>query len=221
MKIVIKIGGSVSVGENGPNFSYFKKLLQVLKRLKSRHQLIIVIGGGKLTRSYGKAIENFPLSNKEKECIFIQLIKANVGFLSAALKITPIFSLNKIKPNTTGVIGGIAPGRSTDANGAIAAKKIHADLFIKLTDVDGVYDKDPKKFRNAKLLRNIKFPDMKKLAVKGNPNKYGVLDGLAVKALSQGRIRTVIINGKNPKNIEKVLRGQKLGTTIQPQDSIV
>lgn len=214
MKIVIKIGGSVSIGENGPNYSYFRQLLPVLNRLKKHHQLIVVIGGGRLTRSYGKTIENFNLVDREKEEIFIQLIKANVSFLAGLLKIRPIFSLGSVGQNTTGVIGGIAPGRSTDANGAMAAKKIRADLFIKLTDVDGVYNRDPKKFRNARKLNDIRFSDMKKLAVKGSPNKYGVLDKLATKTLSQGRIKTIIINGKDPRNIEKALRGEKIGTTI-------
>ena len=215
MKIVLKIGGSVSIGQNGPNFPYFNKLLPVLSRLKKHHQMIIVIGGGRLTRSYAKSIEKSSLTNEEKEEIFIELIKANVRFLSSALKMKPILFLDDIKSKTSGVIGGIAPGRSTDANGALAASKIKADLFIKLTDVDGVYDKDPKKFHDAKLLRNIIFSDMKKLAVKGSPNKYGVLDRLAIKTLSKSKIKTVILNGKNPSNLERALRGENVGTVIR------
>ena len=214
MKIVVKIGGSVSIGESGPNFFYFNKLLPVLSRLKKRHQLIIVIGGGRVTRNYAKSIEKFHLTNREKEEIFIELIKANVRFLSSARKMKPIFSLDKIKSGTNGVIGGIAPGRSTDANGALAASKIKADLFIKLTDVDGVYDKDPKKFRDAKLLRNIRFSGMRKLAVKGSPNKYGVLDKLAIRTLSKASVKTIILNGNNPVNLEKVVGGEKIGTII-------
>jgi len=49
---------------------------------------------------------------------------------------------------------------------------------------------------------------------KGKPNKYGVLDRLAVETLSAGRIRTVIINGKSPKNLLKVLEEKKIGTII-------
>ena len=214
MRIVIKIGGSVSITDKGPDKNYFKKLLPVLKRLKKHHQMIVVVGGGGLTRSYGRSIENFPLSNREKEEIFIELIKSNVRFLAGMLKMRPIFSLGEIGRSTSGVIGGIAPGRSTDANGALAAKKIRADLFIKLTDVDGVYDKDPNKFKGARKLNKLRFSDMKKLAVKGAPNKYGVLDRLAIQSLSRARIRAIIVNGKNPGNIEKAIRGEKIGTTI-------
>lgn len=216
MKIVIKIGGSVSIGGTGPNKNYFKRLLPILSRIKKHHQTIIVIGGGGLTRGYGRSIESFSILDRKKEEIFIELIRANVLFLADMLKMQPIFSLDSIKPGTSGVVGGIAPGRSTDANGAIAAGKIKADLFVKLTDVNGVYDKDPKKFKHAKLLSEIKFADMKKLAVKGAPNKYGVLDGLAIKALLRGKIRTIIINGKDPINIERAVLGEKIGTVIVP-----
>src|SRR3990167_2334639 len=162
MKIVVKIGGSVSISEKGPNFSYFSRLLPILREIKKKNQLIVVIGGGKLTRSYAKSIEKFSLRDEEREVIYLELIKANVRFLSTILKMKPLFSLEKIGKNTNGVIGGIEPGRSTDANGAIAARKIKADLFIKMTNVDGVYDKDPNKFKDAKKIDQIHFSDLAK-----------------------------------------------------------
>ena len=181
MKIVLKIGGSVSIRENGPDFSYFSRLLPVLRRIKRGNQIIVVIGGGRLTRAYGKSIEKFSLPDEEKEKIFIELISANVRFLAATLKMRPILSLDEIKPGTSGVIGGMVPGRSTDANAAIAARKIHADLFVKMTNVDGVYDKDPNRFRDAKLIREMPFAALKKMSMKGKPNNYGVLDSMAIK----------------------------------------
>ena len=214
MKIVVKIGGSVSIGEKGPDFSYFSRLLPVLEGIKRKNQLIIVIGGGKLTRAYGKSIEKFGLARNEKEEIFIKLIEANVRFLSAMLKMKPIFSLDEIRPNTSGVIGGIVPGRSTDANGAIAAKRIGADVFIKMTNVDGIYTKDPKKSSSARKLDKITFAGMKKLAVKGSPNKYGVLDRTAVQALSSAKIKTIVLDGKEPKNILKTLKSSAISTLI-------
>lgn len=215
MKIVIKIGGSVSIGENGPDFSFFSRLIPVIRKTKAKNQLIVVIGGGKLTRSYGKSIGKFKIKNAEKEKIFIELIKANVRFVSAVTGLKPIFSLEEIKPKTSGVIGGIKPGRSTDANGAIAAKRIGADLFIKLTDVDGIFTSDPKSSKNARKLDKISFKELKALAVRGSPNRYGVLDKTAIQSLSSGKIRTVIINGKEPENILRVLKGEKIGTVIE------
>lgn len=215
MKIVIKIGGSVSIKETGPDFSYFRRLIPVLKKLKKKNQLIVVIGGGRLTRAYGKSIEGFGLKDREKEAVFIKLISSNVEFLAALLKMRQIFSLNEIRPNTSGVIGGIVPGRSTDANGAIAAKRIGADIFIKLTDVDGVYTSDPKKTREPRKLDSITFRDMKKMAVKGRPNSYGVLDKAAIQTLASAKIKTIILNGKEPRNALKALKGSRIGTVIE------
>jgi len=83
-----------------------------------------------------------------------------------------------------------------------------------MTNVNGVYNKDPNKFKDAKKIDEMQFFELAKLAPKGKPNKYGVLDKLAVETLSAGRIRTIIINGKNPKNLLKVLEGKKIGTII-------
>ena len=215
MKIVVKIGGSVSIGKTGPKFAYFSRLIPVLRELNKRNQMIVVIGGGGLTRNYGKSIQKFSLSNEEREEIFIQLLKANVLFVSSLLGMKSIFSLEEVMPNTSGVIGGIAPGRSTDANGAIAAKRINADLYIKLTNVDGVYDRDPNRYSGARKLDRLRYEDMKKLAVKGKPNSYGVLDRMAVETLASSGIRTVIINGKNPGDVLKVIGGKKIGTIIE------
>ena len=71
MKIIVKIGGSVSIGSNGPDFSYFSKLLPVLRSLKKDNTLVIAIGGGQLTRQYAKSIEKFGITNTEKEKIFL------------------------------------------------------------------------------------------------------------------------------------------------------
>ncbi len=215
MKIVIKLGGSVCIGEAGPDFSYFAKLIPVINEIKSKNQLIISIGGGHLTRSYGKSIERSPLSNDEKEKIFIQLIRANVLFVSSLFKLAPLATVDDIKNNSSGVIGGIVPGRSTDANAALAAQKIDADLFIKLTDVDGIYDKDPKKFRNAKKIDRMSFADLRKFSMPGKPNSYGILDATAIGTLSRAKIKTVVINGKDPALILDVLKGKSIGTTIE------
>jgi uridylate kinase len=214
MKIVIKLGGSISIGRAGPNYSYFSKLIPVINSLKKKNQIIIAVGGGQLTRAYGKSIEKFGLDNDEKEKIFIQLIKANVLFASAVLKMNFIQSLNDIKETTSGIIGGVEPGRSTDANAALAARKINADIFIKLTDVDGIYTRDPKKFRGAKKIGSMMFNELRKFSTPGRPNSYGILDSMAIKTLSASRIKTVVMNGKKPKSILAVLQGKPIGTVV-------
>lgn len=218
MKLVIRIGGSLSIGKDGPKVNYFKKLLPILKGLDRSNQLIVSIGGGKFIRKYYSAIKSLGLTNEQMEWVAIDILKVNVRFLSFLLGKKPIYTLKELTPKSSGVIGGIQPGRSTDANAAYAASVIKADLLIKLTDVDGLYDKDPKKFGNAKLLDRIPFNELKKCLKKyagsGEPGKYGVLDNLAVETIVKKRVRTVIMNGSNPKDILKAVKGKKIGTLI-------
>jgi len=46
--------------------------------------------------------------------------------------------------------GGLHPGQSTNGTAALIAEKVHAEQFLNATDVDGVYDRDPNKFKKAK-----------------------------------------------------------------------
>lgn len=214
MKLVIKIGGSLSIGEDGPKLDYFKKLIPVLKRVDKEHQMILSIGGGKFIRKYYSAIEKLGLSHDEMEWIAIELLRVNVRFLAFLLGKKPVYALEELNERSSGVIGGIRPGRSTDANAAYAASVIKADYFIKLTDVNGLYDKDPKKHSDAKHLEHIGFKELEKYGQEGRPGSYGVLDKLAVETIVRHQIKTIIMNGSEPKNILRAVKGEKIGTFI-------
>jgi uridylate kinase len=213
MKVVIKIGGSMVFDENGPKMSYLKNIVPIIKNLKKKNQVIISIGGGKYGRKYIKNLKGF-LPNDKIEWVFIDLLKANARLLGYLLNMKPIFSLKDIKSNTSGVISGIVPGRSTDANALLCAQKIKADIFIKLTDIDGIYTKDPDKYKDAKKLEKIKFDDIEKYKTKTSPGSYGILDPTAMKIIKNNRITSYVISGNDPKNILKVMKGENVGTKI-------
>ncbi len=214
MRLVIKIGGSISIDENGPRLEYFKKLMPVIKRLGREHQLILSIGGGRFIRKYYSAIEKLGLTHEQMEWIAVELLRVNVRFLAFLLDKKPIYTLEELNEDSSGVIGGIKPGRSTDANAAYAASVIKADYFIKLTDVDGIYNKDPKKHKDAKMLDFISFKDAIKYAQQGKPGSYGVMDKLALETIIKHRIKTIIINGKEPEILLRVVNGDEIGTLI-------
>jgi len=214
MKLVIKIGGSLAFTDFGPNKNYLIKLIPVLRRIGKENQLIVGIGGGQFIRKYLKNVKNFVLTNEEIEWIFVDLLKTNVRLFSFLLNKKPIFDLGKITRKTSGVVGGIAPGRSTDANAALCAEKIKADLFIKLTNVAGIYDKDPDHHKDAKKIDKISFGKLKKFNTKGMPCSYGILDKMAINVITRSKIKTIVMDGKNPKDIFKGLKGKKIGTMI-------
>ncbi len=214
LRLVVKIGGSLSIGNNGPKKLYFKKLLPVLRKIAKTHQIIVVIGGGRFIRNYYRSVRKLGLSHKQMEWIAIELLRVNVRFLAFLLNKKPIYSLKHLKRNSDGVIGGIVPGRSTDANAAIAAKIINAHMLIKLTNVDGIYTKDPLLFRDAKKIHKIRFSELKKYTRSGKPGSYGVLDKMAAGIIKRYKIKTVIMSGKNPNDLLKLLNGKKMGTII-------
>src|SRR3990170_3117441 len=93
LRLVVKIGGSLSIGEDGPNKEYFKKLVPVLRKISRNHQLIVVIGGGRFIRNYYRSIRKLGLSYEEMEWIAIELLRVNVRFLAFLLNKEPIYSL--------------------------------------------------------------------------------------------------------------------------------
>jgi len=210
MKIVVKVGGSLVFSDNGADAKYLGKLIPVLESVKNKHQLIVSIGGGRYLRNYMRYIS---MNDKDREEIYIQLLYANVLLLSKMLKMKPLRTIDEIDEKTTGVIGGIAPGRSTDANAAIAASIIKADMLVKMTNVDGIYDKDPKKYKDTKLFTKIKFSELKPKERTG-PVDYGVLDPLCIETIKKHKIKSFVISGENPENLLKAIKGQQLGTLI-------
>ncbi|MBI4162284.1 MAG: hypothetical protein HY513_01260 [Candidatus Aenigmarchaeota archaeon] len=216
MKFVIKVGGSLVFPEGGADHNYLKRLIPVLSEINENHQLIIAIGGGKYLRNYMKNMHEdseISISNMEREEIYIQLLHANVLLFSKLLKMKPIRKIEEVGAETSGIIGGIVPGRNTDANAAICAAKIKADLFIKITNVDGIYDKDPNKFNDARMMNIIMFSDLKSNE-KVAPVDYGVLDPISVETIKENKIKTVLMNGSEPENLLKIIEGEKIGTLI-------
>ena len=215
MKLAIKIGGSMAIGEHGFKPEYIDKLIPVINKVKQKtEKFILGIGGGKFVRNYYTSIRKF-LSEDQMEWLGIDLLKANARFLAYVFNGKPVFDMGNIPDSNVLVIAGIEPGRSTDANTALLAEKFHADIFIILTDVDGIYDKDPDKYSDAVLFDKIKFDELEKfIQKKTGPGDYGVIDPLALKVIKRSKVHTFTINGNKPENILKILQGKKIGTEI-------
>src|SRR4051812_21124500 len=103
------------------------------------------------------------------------------------------------------------PYFTTDTCAALRATEIEADVLLKATKVDGIYDSDPKKNKNAKLYHNISYPEVFEKQLK-------VMDLTAITLCMERKIPLVVFNLKTQGNIVRVLRGDKVGTKIVPQD---
>ena len=108
------------------------------------------------------------------------------------------------------VMGGLRPGITTDTVATLLAEKIHAQLLLKGSDQNGVYNKDPRKNTDAVKLDYLSFDDLAKV-FEQNEHKAGIhqiIDPEAVKVLKRSHIKTVVVSGFEPQNICWLLRAK-------------
>ncbi len=113
------------------------------------------------------------------------------------------------------VTGGLHPGQSTNGTAALIAEKVQAEQFLNATDVDGVYDMDPNKFKKAKKFKRIELKNLKSMLVHKDSiaGGYDLMDILALKIIERSKIKTIILKA-DPKIIEKAIKGGDVGTKI-------
>ncbi|MFX0028964.1 MAG: UMP kinase [Candidatus Hermodarchaeota archaeon] len=232
--IVIKIGGSLLFTQNNEiNSGKITELCNVLKSRKNLGKLVIICGGGLLARDFIKNIRLFNGSEALCDTFGIEISQINARLLISCfqdyaypqvpksieeLSIALLF--NKII-----VMGGLQPGQSTTSVALEVAEFIQADKLIILTDVDGIYDKDPKKFSNAKLLKKINYDHLQKLILlatednQASAGEYRIFDAVSLQILKRSEISVMIMSGTNLNNLSKFLDGEKdiIGTEISKE----
>lgn len=222
MKIVIAIGGSILLKEY--DYQKFQEYSEILKSLSNEHELFVVVGGGKPARDYISVIRD--LNGGEAQCddIGIEVTRINAKLLLTALgdyayQRVPHNFQEALEFSASGkiiVMGGTEPAHSTDAVSAILAEYIHADKLINLTSVDGMYNKDPNKYEDAELIKEITASEMMGF-ISGKDTKAGTyefFDMTAIQMIKRSSIETVIANGYTPENLTKVINGEDIGTKI-------
>jgi uridylate kinase len=219
--IVISIGGSVILSEEA-DVSFLRKLASLLKKISKQYKIFIIVGGGKIARDYIKLGRELDFDEKTLDSIGIDITRVN-----AALFANIINESNKKIPCSTDeaeamdnpivVMGGTTPGHSTDMVGAELAEKVGADLFIIATNVDGIYDKDPNKYDDAKQLEKVKIDDLIKNYGTSweSAGKNMVIDGPALEIMKRAKLLTYVVNGKRLDQLENAITGRSFdGTKI-------
>lgn len=220
-EIVVSIGGSVVLSKEA-NTSLLQKLANLFQKISRDSKLYIIVGGGNVARTYIKLGRDLNFDEDTLDLIGIDITRVNARILTNLLK-----ESNKVIPHSTDeaiknqnqivVMGGTTPGHSTDMVGAELSEKISADLFIIATNVNGVYDKDPNKYPDAKQLKQVSIDQL--VSEHGtdweSAGKNTVIDGPALKIIKDSKISTVVVNGKRLDQLEKALSGKSFdGTKI-------
>lgn len=207
-KIVISLGGSLVVPDE-IDVSFlkdFKKL--IVSETKKGKNFKIITGGGKICRRYQDAAKQIASpSADDLDMLGIRALNLNKELIRILFK-----DCDRVE-----IFGAEKPGNSTDTGAVLLAKNNNSEKVINLSNIDYVYDSDPKINPNAKKIEKISWAEYRKLIPKDwNPGLNTPFDPIASKMAEKEGIEVVIMNGKPIDNLAKYLNGEKfLGTVIK------
>lgn len=222
--IVLSLGGSLIIPKN-INIKFLNEFKRVIRKNLKKFKFIIVCGGGSIAREYISVLRSSGINERLQSYAGISATRTNARFMSY------FFNFNQEKgiPEKTSqaksylkkedivFCGALEYKReqTSDATAAGLAKELNT-VFVNLTVVDGLYDKDPK-LKGAKLISKISWKDFYQMSnkIKYKPGQHFILDQTASKTIMQNKILTYIL-GSNMKNFDNFLNGKNFrGTRIE------
>jgi uridylate kinase len=222
--IVISLGGSLIVPDR-VDAEYVKNFVSLVKE-KTGHgiRFAIVTGGGKIAREYRDALANLGVNDAATlDWMGIvatrynaELLRYSFGELAEpAIFLDPTSLMLSDKPILVG--GGWKPGHSSDGSAVALAKTLGAKKLINLSNIDYVYDADPKKNPDAKKLEKISWNEYLKLVPKDwDPGLNSPFDPVASRLAQEAGIEVVIMNGANLAELSNYIEAQPfIGTVIK------
>ena len=223
---VIKVGGSLLFDEGGElRLEYIRALLETLRKAAAESKLVVVVGGGRVARKYIAAGRALGAGEGALDEVGIMASRLNAALMFACfygrMPIVPksLEEIHALALSNLPVVftGGLQPGQSTTTTAALIAEALSSELVIA-TDVEGVFDKDPKRHPEAKMLRRV--PASKLLAMFSEdmlPGGYKLLDPLTLRVILRSKLRCRVISGDPPENIIRALQGEDIGSLILPE----
>lgn len=219
-RIVIKLSGRVFGMDN---VKVLKDYAAFLVKISKFCQPVVIAGGGNIARHYISHARSSGADESTLDELGIEISRLNAKLLIYALKNKayshPPTTLQEVRHAVDDglivVAGGLHPGQSTNGTAALIAEKIKAEQFLNATDVDGVYDMDPNKFKKAKKFKRIELKNLKNMLVHEDSvaGGYDLMDIVALKIIERSKIKTRILKA-DTKIIEKAIRGDSVGTEI-------
>lgn len=219
-RIVIKLSGRIFGMDN---VKVLKDYASFLVKISKFCQPIVIAGGGTIARHYISHARTSGADESTLDELGIEISRLNAKLLIYALKNKayshPPTTLQEVKHAVDDgliiVAGGLHPGQSTNGTAALIAEKVKAEQFLNATDVDGVYDMDPNKYKKAKKFKRIEMKNLKNMLVHEDSvaGGYDLMDIVALKIIERSKIKTRILKAE-PKIIEKAIKGADVGTEI-------
>jgi uridylate kinase len=231
-RILLKLSGEVLAGgaDFGIDADQVRSLAEEIAEVARLDvQLGLVIGGGNFFRGVAAAArrmdrvtaDNMGMLATIINCLAMQDALEKQGIATRVMTAIQMPQLAEpyirrrairhLEKGRVVVFGGGTsnPFFSTDSAGALRALEIQAEVFAKATGVDGVYDRDPKKYPEAVRYETVSYDEV--LA-----RNLGVMDAPAVAMCRDNRLPILVFNLKTHGNIMRVSMGESVGTLIRP-----
>jgi uridylate kinase len=223
MKLVVSVGGSVLA--RALKAEKFGSYAAAIKDIAKKNTVFIVTGGGKAARDYISVARELGADEATCDFLGIEVTRLNARLLISALGddaySEPPRDYKEAKNASLSgkivIMGGVTPGQTTDAVSAVLAEYIGADLLINATAIDGVYTSDPKKNKDAKKFESMTPQQLIEIVMKTEmvAGANSPVDLLAAKIIERSNIKTIVLNGEDPKNIVDAASGKHKGTVIE------
>ena len=230
-RILLKVSGEVLAGEKG--FGLDSRLLeQVAEDVRSVKEfgveLAIVIGGGNIFRG----LQSKELNMDRVNCDFMGMLATCINALAlqdvleqkgistrvmTAIEMSDVAepyirrrALRHLEKSRVLIFaaGTGNPYFTTDTAAALRAMEIQADVLLKATKVDGVFDVDPSLSKESKKFDEISYIDILN-------KKLGVMDSAAISLCMDNNLPLIAFNLKKSGNLKKIILGDKIGTLIR------
>jgi len=222
--IVLSVGGSLVAPKEGIDERFLKKFRSlILTEVKKGNRFLIAVGGGRTARDYIKAAGAVArVADEDKDWLGIHATRLNAHLLRTVFREVAYPKIIKnpkekiSSKNEIFIAAGWKPGWSTDYVAVMLARENGIKTLANLSNIDGVYDRDPKKFAGAKLIEKIGWKDFRKIV--GNrwsPGLSAPFDPVAAREAQKAGMKVIVLNGKDFKNLKNCLDGKKFkGTEI-------
>lgn len=201
----------------------------VAREVADEHTLSLVVGGGQTARDYIGVARELGANDAMCDYMGIDVTRINARLLISALDRRaypePPTSYREaedaLADGKIPVMGGMAPGQTTDAVAAVFSEYTDADLLVYATSVDGVYTSDPGADSDAEKLDRLSPEELVEIVMQTqlSAGTNSVVDALAAKIIERSRVHTIVLDGTAPEAIgDAVLRDSHAGTEITPEE---
>lgn len=229
-RILLKLSGEFLAGKAGYGIDndILEEIAQEVKAVRELGvEVGIVIGGGNIFRGLAAASKGMDRAQADymgmlatvMNCLALQDALERIGVFTrvqSAIEIQEVAEAyirrravrHLEKKRVVIFAGGTGnPYFSTDTAASLRAMETNAEVILKATKVDGIYDKDPAKFKDAKMYKKLTYIDVLKENLK-------VMDSTAISLCMDNSLPIIVFNMGNKGAVCDVVLGKELGTVV-------